>query len=263
MELSMDFNPGIDIKPITNTLDFEYGKDVFGPPVEKRYLKDIRQSLKDPAVDGPEIVYAIAMDVGEKIHRSILHEKMLLFGVVTYARGQLGEEPVRSQGHIHRISEHSGWSPPEVYEIWTGKAIIYMQEFVKDNPGKCFAVYAETGDVVIVPPGWAHATISADINQPLTFGAWCDREYGFEYEKIRAYSGLAWYPLLDEVGIIIWQQNNRYHKCELQTKKPSDYSYLGISKHLSIYSQFERDPDLFQFVSKPFLKEKEWQNFIP
>ena len=33
---------------------------------------------------------------------------------------------------------------------------------------------------VIVPPGWVHATISADPKQPLTFGAWCDRDYGFE-----------------------------------------------------------------------------------
>lgn len=52
----------------------------------------------------------------------------------------------RSQpGHVHRISQHSGWSPPELYEIWQGKAIIYMQEYVDDDPGRCFAVLAEAG----------------------------------------------------------------------------------------------------------------------
>jgi glucose-6-phosphate isomerase, archaeal len=27
------------------------------------------------------------------------------------------------------------------------------------------------------------------------FGAWCDREYGFEYAEIRRHKGIAWYPV--------------------------------------------------------------------
>ena len=115
--------------------------------VEERKLDDIRKSLRDPDCAGPEIVYAIAMDVGKVQHRHQLQQMMLLYGVVTYAKGKLGEEPVRSQGHIHKRSSHSGWSPPEVYEVWRGKAIIYMQEYALDDPGRCFAVYAGPGDV--------------------------------------------------------------------------------------------------------------------
>ena len=97
----MKFNPGFDIEPTTNPMGFVYGPDVFGPPVENRLLKDIRKSLSDPDCDGPEVVYAIAMDVGKKIHEPLLKEMHLLYGVVTYAAGKLGREPVRSQGHIH------------------------------------------------------------------------------------------------------------------------------------------------------------------
>ena len=43
----------------------------------------------------------------------------------------------------------------------------------------------------MVPPGWAHATVSASAGEPMTFGAWCDREYGFEYDEVRARGGLA------------------------------------------------------------------------
>lgn len=64
-----------------------------------------------------------------------------------------------------------------------------MQEYVGDDPGRCFEVIAGPGEKVLVPPGWGHATISADPNEPLTFGAWCDREYGFEYEAVRAHKG--------------------------------------------------------------------------
>lgn len=70
----MKFNPGFDIEPTTNPMGFVYGPDVFGPPVENRLLKDIRKSLSDPDCDGPEVVYAIAMDVGKKIHEPLLKE---------------------------------------------------------------------------------------------------------------------------------------------------------------------------------------------
>ncbi|MEN8191723.1 MAG: glucose-6-phosphate isomerase family protein [Bacteroidota bacterium] len=259
----MKFNPGFDITPLTKPLGFKYGENCFGPEVENRTIDSIRKSLMNPNCDGPETVYSIAMDVGKKEHLPILKDKMLLYGTVTYAAGKLGKEPIRSQGHIHRKSSHSGWSPPEIYEIWTGKAIIYMQEYADDNPGKCYAVYAEAGEVVIVPPNWAHATISADSKQPLTFGAWCDREYGFEYDKVRAHKGLAWFPLIKENGEITWHANPNYDKSELIKKRPEDYSEFGIVKGEAVYETFEKNHETFQYVSKPYLKEREWEEFIP
>ena len=256
-------NSGFGIAPKTEPLGFEYAEDVFGPEVENRTLDSIRKSLKDPNCDGPETVYSIAMDVGKKEHKEVLNDLHLLFGVVTYAAGQLGDEPIRSQGHIHKISPFSKCSTPEVYEIWSGSAIIYMQEYANDNPGRCFAVYAEPGEVVIVPPNWAHATISADSKQPLTFGAWCDREYGFEYDDVRAHKGLAWFPVIVEGNSLKWVANDMYNKNELTIKRPSDYSELNIVKGEPIYKTFEKDNHAFDYVVNPKLKEDVWVNFIP
>ena len=246
------FNAGIEVTVFRDPMGFKYGKNVFGPKSENRLLSSIRKSLMNPDCDGPDIVYSIVMDVGKEKDKEELKDRMLLFGIVTYAKGSLGDEPVRSQGHIHRISSHSGWSPPEVYEIWGGKAVIYMQETANDDPGKCYAIYGKPGDVIIVPPGWAHATISADINQPLTFGAWCDREYGFEYEKIRDHQGLAWYPLLDNTGSLVWKHNSNYVETELIKKSPNNYTQFEIGDNQPIYQQFEENPSKFQFVSKPY-----------
>jgi hypothetical protein len=259
----MIFNPGFDIEPTMNPMGFKYGSDVFGPQVENRYLKDIRKSLSDPLCDGPEIVYSIAMDVGKAKHKELLEQMHLLYGVVTYAAGRLGKEPIRSQGHIHWVSKYSGWSTPEVYEIWEGEAIIYMQEYAEDNPGRCFAVYAKAGDVVIVPPYWAHATISANPEHPLTFGAWCDREYGFEYDGVRSHKGIAWFPLFDKDGKIEWQANPCYQPSELICKAPADHPELGIVKGEAIYRTFERAPETFLYVPKPGLKESVWKNYEP
>jgi len=244
-------------------MGFKYGKDCFGPLVENRSLDSIRKSLLDPDCEGPDPVYSIAMDVGKIIHKPILEKLDLLFGVVTYAAGRLGKEPVRSQGHIHKKTRNNTMSPPEIYEIWTGKAIIYMQETADDNPGRCFAVEAGPGEIVIVPPDWAHATISADTNEPLTFGAWCDRDYGFDYDNVRAHKGLAWFPVYDESGNIEWIPNTEYHTGKIIRKGPESYQSLGIIKGKSIYSIFEEAPETFLYVSCPDLKKDVWNNFQP
>jgi len=246
-----------------NPMGFAYGEGVFGPQPEHRLLDAIRGSLLDERSEGPEIVYTIAMDVGKTEHRPLLQKKMLLFGIVTYAAGKIGREPVRSQGHVHAVSKHSGWPPPELYEIWEGKAIVYMQEAVADDPGRCFAINAQAGDVVLVPPGWAHCTINADPSFPMTFGAWCDREYAFEYDRVRAYHGLAWYPVLAEDGDILWQRNEHYKSRELCCRQASPYSKFGLETGVPIYVQFERDPDKFQFISSPGIKEENWKHFEP
>lgn len=257
------FNPGFDIIPTENPMGFVYGTDVFGPQVENRLLNDIRKSLMDPLCEGPEVVYAIAMDVGKNKHRELLNKMHLLYGVVTYAAGKLGKEPIRSQGHIHKISSYSQWSTPEVYEIWSGEAIIYMQEYAENDPGRCFAVYARPGDVVIVPPYWAHATISANPDKPLTFGAWCDRDYGFDYKGVREHKGIAWFPVFNDKSTIEWIPNPSYTVSQLITKAPNLHPDLGIVQGKSIYEAFEEYPETFLYVPTPELKKEVWQNFEP
>jgi glucose-6-phosphate isomerase len=204
------------------------------------------------------------MDVGKEKDRPALQKRNLLFGVVTYAAGRLGKEPIRSQGHAHAVSPSCNCSTPEVYEIWRGRAVILMQESLADDPGRCVAVEAAPGDVVVVPPAWGHATISADPDQPLTFGAWCVRDYGYEYDGVRRHGGLAYFPILTEGDTgIQWRRNPAYYHRELIEKEPADYSGLSIDPDVPIYRQFEQDPDRFLFVSEPSRVSEAWDGFVP
>jgi glucose-6-phosphate isomerase, archaeal len=257
------FDPGFDISVSSQPLGFGFGETAFGPQSEMRSLATLRPALRDPKVEGPDPVYAIVMDIGKRAHRHELEQRMLLFGAVTYAKGRLGNEVIRSQGHVHRISSHSGWAAPEIYEIWSGKAFIYMQEFAADAPGRCFAVEAIPGDIVIVPPGWAHTSMSAEPAEHLTFGALCDREYGFHYEEVRRRHGLAWYALLNDKGEIYWEPNPNYKKSDLAICKPRDNRALGIEYGQPLYLQFENDPSKFQWISKPALVSELWKDFSP
>ena len=256
-------SPGFDIRPTLAPLGFEYGPGVFGPACELRSLDAIRPSLRNPECDGPDPVYAIAMDVGTAARREDLFARNLLFGAVTYAAGRLGDEPVRSQGHIHAVSPSCGRSTAELYEIWSGRAIILMQETAEDNPGRCFAVEAGAGEVVVVPPDWAHATISADPERPLAFGAWCVRDFGFDYRGVRAHGGLAWFPRLSG-STIEWERNPAYPtEQQLCIKTPGNYQTLGLRTGIPIWQQYLDDPDAVMWVPRPELADAVWNEFTP
>ena len=259
----MSFDPSLGVIATDQPLGFRYEPGAFGPRPELRSLDAIRPSLRDPHCDGPDPVYAIVMDVGRNKMRAELERRMLLFGVVTYAAGRLGDEPVRSQGHVHRVSQHSGWRPPELYEIWSGAAYVYMQQFAADDPGRCYAILAKPGEVVVVPPGWAHATVSADPATAMTFGALCDREYGFEYAEVRQRRGLAWYPLIDASGAIHWEPNPAYRTTRLEVRGPGDYSNLGLRAGVPLAAQAAAGLDRFQWVSEPGLAANVWARFEP
>jgi glucose-6-phosphate isomerase, archaeal len=259
---SLQFDPGLDVKTRLNELAFDYGPDVIGPPPEMRRLDSIRPSLRDPKCEGPDPVYGIAMDVCHRADAADLQQRYLLFGVVAYASGRLGEEPVRSQGHIHAPAPHSGWSTPELFEIWEGRAIIYAQEFAEDNPGCCIAVEAGPGDQVVVPPGWAHCVINANEHARMVFGALCERQYGFLYDKVRDHSGLAWFPVLRSGGIA-WEPNPRYQTSPLQIRQPKSYPELGLNPDVSIYRQYQSNPEAVQWVSDPALAAALWPTFLP
>lgn len=259
----MKYDPGFGIFATRDPLGFKWGNDCFGPEIEMRRLDSIRPSLRNPNCDGPDPVYAIAMDVGKSKHHVDLIARHLLFGAVAYGVGRLGDEPVRSQGHVHKASPLNGWSTPEVYEIWDGLAVIFMQESDTDDPGRCFAVEAGPGDVVIVPPAWAHATISANPNQGLVFGAWCDRAYGFDYDGVRAHGGLAWFPQINREGLLDWIENPAYAKQPLTIKSPRQYAEFGFESNTPIYQQYERHPERFMFVPEPGRVASLWEQFIP
>ncbi len=259
----MEFYPGFPISAVTEPMGFHYGEGAYGPEPELRRLDAIRASLLEPRCQGPENVYCIAMDVGLSEDRSDLLARNLLYGAVTYAKGSLGREPVRSQGHIHAVSPSCGVSTCEVYEIWDGEACIYMQESGGDDAGNCYAVTGRPGDVIIVPPDWVHATVNLDPKRSMTFGAWCVRDYGFVYDEVRRHGGIAYFPLLSERDGIVWEPNQSYSSARLTVKPARAYEDFGLRPGVPIYQQYRDDPALFEFVTQPRKFSQLWENYRP
>ncbi|MFV0479935.1 MAG: glucose-6-phosphate isomerase family protein [Anaerorhabdus sp.] len=248
---------GVDIC-VDGEMNYHYGTGVFGPIAEKRRLNDVRKSLKNKNSVGPKVIYSIAMDVGKEKEKRILEDKNLLFGIVTYANGKIDNGPIRSQGHVHAISTSCGQSTPEVYQIVEGEAIIYMQEFSDGDAGECYAVEAKEGDIVIVPPNWVHATINRSSTERMIFCAWCVRDFGFDYKDVRKNKGIAFFPYFGNEEIK-WEFNENYQSGNIKVVKAKEYKEIGIEKGISIYEQFEKNPDIFDFVAQPDILEDFWR----
>ena len=85
----------------------------------------------------------------------------------------------------------------------------------------------------------------------MVFGAWCDRQYGFVYDAIRAHHGLAWFPVLDSERNIHWESNPSYLSSSLSIRGSRAYPELGLDPNTPMYEQFAADPDSVQWVSQP------------
>ena len=97
----------------------------------------------------------------------------------------------------------------------------------------------------------------------MTFGAWCVRDYGFDYVGVRKHKGVAFFPVLNDKEHIEFIKNPNYDDCHLIIKKAREYPDFGIEKGVPIYTQFQKDPNRFLFVSKPHLADELWQNYEP
>ena len=114
-----------------------------------------------------------------------------------------------------------------------------------------------------MPPGWAHCVINADPTRQMAFGAWCDRQYGFDYTGVRAHHGLAWFPMLADAGAVHWEPNPHYRRSTLEQHEPRTYAELGLDSSRSLYSQFAGNPDAVMFVADPKRAAACWPAFTP
>jgi glucose-6-phosphate isomerase len=181
-----------------------------------------------------------------------LHALGLGYGAVVYNHGSLGREALRSQGHVHSAPTSTGIAYSEIYEIWHGRALVYMQDSATADVADAVVVEAGPGDKVVIPPGWAHATVNAG-EGPMAFGAVYALEARLLYEPLRRLQGMAHYVLADGST----EPNPRYRRVPpVRRRAPHEIPEHGIVRgrpvlagelaSLDLVSRPERYPALWQ-----------------
>jgi glucose-6-phosphate isomerase len=242
------------LDPLALTLAF--GPGVTTAPVTVRRLDEVRPLLRDPDASGPDHLYTIYMDIRVPGRERELRSLGLGYGAVVYNYGALGAEALRSQGHVHSAPASTGVAYSEIYEFWHGRGLVYMQDSATADVSDAIAVEAGPGDKVVIPPGWAHATVNLG-DSPMAFGAVYALEARLLYEPLRALRGTAHYVLAD--GTL--ERNPRYRAVPAARRQfPHEIPAHGIGhgrpalsgelSRLDLVSRPERYPSVWEALVK-------------
>jgi glucose-6-phosphate isomerase len=240
-----------------STTALEFSPGIVHPAGEKRTLSQVRSMLQDAQAQGPEHLYTIYMDIARQEDIASLREQGLLYGAVVYNSGTVGQERLRSQGHVHSVKPGTGLCYSEVYEFWTGKGLVYLQKECASRVSRAFIVPVKAGDKLVIPFGWVHLVVTQG-DELLSFGAWCARENRLEYELLRALGGPAYFFQAD--GTL--KKNPRYEVvADVQYAKPDDFPTLGIPTDRPIYTSWREQPERYRFMAYPEMVGDIWADW--
>jgi glucose-6-phosphate isomerase len=235
------------------SLSLEFGSGITTAPVVVRRLDEVRPLLRDPGASGPGHLYTIYMDIRVSGLDAVLREHGLGYGAVVYNHGALGEEALRSQGHVHSVAPDTGVAYSELYEFWHGRGLVYMQDRASADVGDVIAIEAGPGDKVAIPPGWAHATVNIG-DGPMAFGAVYALDAQLLYEPLRALQGTAHYVLADGR----FEPNPRYTRVP-SARRRAPHAIPGLVPDRPALSG---DIAALDFVSRPERHAALWQRLV-
>lgn len=247
---------GLDLRLNEERLALDFGPQLIHPAGEIRRLDQVRASLEDPQATGPDHLYTIYMDIARQQDLPALEAQGLLYGAVVYNAGTIGQERLRSQGHIHSEKPDTGLRYSEIYEFWSGHGLIYLQKECAPEVSEAYFIPVRAGDKVVIPYGWVHLVVTLG-NEILSFGAWCARANQLEYGPLRALGGPAYFVQAD--GSL--RKNPRYTSvAEARYLRPEELPTLGIPSDRPVYTSWLEQPELFTFMANPEVTGDIWAN---
>ncbi len=150
------------------------------------------------------------------MYRGVKEKENLRYDITVIPFRMFGEEFPKTKGHYHP-GDYG-----EVYIVLEGKAI-YLMQAVSD----AYAVYAEKGDVVIIPSGYGHITINPG-EEDLMMANWVSPHFSSDYDPILEKGGGCYF--FTEKG---WIKNDNYEQIkelrfeDPQKDIPDDLSFLS------------------------------------
>ena len=246
---------GFPVDLDASALTLSFGPGVTTAPVTIRRLDEVRSLLRDPGATGPDHLYTIYMDIRVPGRAEELRSLGLGYGAVVYNHGTLGREALRSQGHVHSAPADTGVAYSEIYEFWHGRGLVYMQDSATASVSDAIVVEAGPGDKVVIPPGWAHATVNVG-DTPMAFGAVYALSARLLYEPLRKLQGTAHYVLSD--GTL--EPNPRYRAVPpARRQAPHEIPEHGIARGRPALSGELGPLDL---VSRPERYPGVWERLV-
>ncbi len=228
--------------------------------VSERTPEQVKPFLLDPnSVPDGGALYVMHRDVYAREHREELLRAGLRYDITCIRPGILGEEHVKTVGHYHPRKPGSDVTYPELYEVVCGQAIFLLQKpggGAGDRIVRFIAVWAQTGDKVVVPPGFGHVTVNPG-DTWLVLANWVARGFSSLYDEFRSLRGAAYYCLAGEPPAL--RKNDLYAAVPAPERLVGTQLWgLDLSPDRPIYTQFLESSERFRFLTRP--EEVHWED---
>lgn len=213
--------------------------------------------LDSQACQSQRTAYEMFNGVFHEQDRERLSGLAVRYELTLFPALKIGQEYVKTLGHIHRPETRSEIDPPEICEVVAGQAHFL---FTKLNPAsltadEAFYVEVCAGEKIIIPPGYDHLTINPGPG-PLLFSDVVSSNVSGNYERIKAAGG-AVYLEVEENGLPVFIPNPRYRDHPpLRRMRPKEQPDLCLTKQEPLYVTFVKSraqdweflwrPELFQ-----------------
>ena len=244
---------GLDIAVDDATLSLRFGAGLLAPEPKRRSIADMRTFLRDPdAGDPSDIVYSVYRGVTSEEAQSEITQRGLLYAALVLRAGTIGAERARIRGHINSHAAGTAITYPEVYEVWQGRGLLYLQSEAAPDVSHIVTLEISPGSKAIVPPGWASLLVNIG-DRPLVAGSWLAVECHQQHEPLEALGGMAHYVLAgaDSSGYDL-EPNTHYRSVPVPRNVPvQDYPNFGLTQDDPMFMTFRRNPDVFRFMTRP------------
>lgn len=147
------------------------------------------------------------------MYRGIEKTGDIRYDITVISAKMLGNEFNKTKGHYH-IGAY-----PEIYTVLEGSAIYLMQKTEGNTNiiSDVYAVKANKGDVVIIPPFYGHVTINPSENQELKMANWLCDKCKSNYSSFVQLQGACYYYTQNG-----WIKNENYKSIpELRFEEPT------------------------------------------
>jgi glucose-6-phosphate isomerase len=162
------------------------------PQPAVRTIEDMRPVLADPSCESSGSLYFMYRDLSRSVTDwNWLHHHHLRYDLTVIPPCSICGEWVKTKGHYHPKNP-AGIGYPEIYEVIAGQAQYLLQSRTLDD---VVMISAQSGDLVIIPPGYGHISINLSVNTTLVMANIVSTAFESEYGEYEKYHGGAYYVM--------------------------------------------------------------------
>ncbi|MBC8140935.1 MAG: hypothetical protein H7Y38_05785 [Armatimonadetes bacterium] len=247
---------GVELQSGTKP-QLRFERDVRTDVADDRWTTDLADVAREPDTlrrARAEPVYTVYRRVlpGGGVSREI-ERHGLTYNLLVMRGGTLpgATEYVRNRGHANSVAPGTSLPYPEIHELLTGEAWLYLQHGTTDTPTDTVVIPLRAGQKAIIAPGFASLIVNVG-DKPLVVGTWRMNDCETRHDELEALGGMAHFVLKGGDGKPFCEANERYKTVPVpRTALPHVLPDFGLSEGEPLLSAFHRSPESLRCLLRP------------